>query len=180
MAETTLRHGALTLRPIDPDADAPALHATFGDEAQLIYMLRPACADVAATAALLRGWAEDKASPQWAVVEHGAVCGRVTLVAQRDGVYEIGVQVVPAAQGRGLARRAIVRATAHGLSALGACRVFADIDPDNVPCRRAFERAGYRHEGCLVANHRTPRGVFDAEIYAATAGWAPPSDPTTL
>ena len=52
--------------------------------------------------------------------------------------------------------------------ALDACRVYADVDPLNVPCARAFLRAGFRFEGTLFANWRTSDGVFDSEIYATT------------
>ena len=164
--------GAQTLLPLEPERDAEALHAVFGDADQLRFMLRPPCATVAETEALLSGWNEDASSPQWSIFDEKALTGRITLVRQRSGVYEVGVQVVPDAQGRGIATRAIVTATEYAFHELNAVRVYADIDPHNTPCIRAFQRAGYRYEGILIANWHTEHGTFDSEIYAATAGWA--------
>lgn len=173
----TLHGAGLVLRPLDPEEDAPVLHAIFGDTDQLRFMLMPPRARVDDTRALLRRWGEDVASPQWLIVENQVPCGRITLVRQRLGVDEIGVQVLPAAQGRGVATRAIVLVTEHAFAAREACRVFGDVDPGNLACRAAFRRAGFRLEATLLANWKTAEGVFDSEIYAATAGWRPPPWP---
>lgn len=172
----TLEARDLTLRPIDPDGDASRLHVIFGDAEQLKFMLRPPCASVSETAALLAEWGRDPWSPQWAVERTGVIVGRITLVKQRAGVFEVGIQVAPEAQGHGVATHAILAVTPYAFAALDACRVFADIDPGNVRCSRAFRRAGYRFEGTLLATWKTDRGVFDSEIFAATAGWTSPDN----
>lgn len=164
----------LTFRSIDPKLDAGVLHAVFGDQEQLRFMLMSARASVAETEALLRRWNEDTSSPQWLILAEDEPAGRITLVMQRDGVYEIGIQVLPAVQGCGIATRAIAAATIYAFESLGACRVYADVDPGNVPCARAFLRAGFTLEGTLIANWKTDDGIFDSEIYAATDGWTAP------
>lgn len=169
---TELDAPGLAFRRIDPERDAVALHAVFGDADQLRFMMREACASVEETVALLGKWGEDTSSPQWSILVDDQLAGRITLVKQRDGVFEVGIQVVPAAQSRGIATRAIIASTTYAFRSLGACRVYADIDPANVPCVRAFVRAGYRFEGTLLANWRNDLGVFDSEIYAATEGWS--------
>jgi len=169
-----LSHDTVTLRPLDVDRDLGALHAIFGDAAQMIYMLGAPTASTDETRALVDRWSQDADSPQWAITTDGATAlGRITLIAVRDRVMEVGVQVAPAHQGAGLAWRAIMAVTAYGLGAegRGLARLYADIDPDNTACVRAFERAGYRLEGRLVANWVTHTGVADSLIYAATAGW---------
>ena len=165
-----LSSDGLVLRPLAPATDASALHAVFGERSQLTYMLRGPTRDVAETRALLLRWAEDRKSPQWAITRDGGeAVGRFTLVHKRDGVLEVGLQVVPASQRQGLATRAIVLATQHAFDQKAAVRVFADIDPDNVGCVRAFERAGYEHEGLLRANWVVGDDTFDSVIMAKLA-----------
>lgn len=68
MAPPTLEGRGLHLRPIDPAYDAEPLHAAWGDAAQLSFMVLAPCASVDETAALLQGWSNDPASPQWAIL----------------------------------------------------------------------------------------------------------------
>ena len=176
-AVPTLHHAGLTLRAIDLGRDLAVLQTIFGDPAQMRYMLRPALSE-AETRAQITTWNESPDSPQWTITgDDDRACGRVTLVAHRQGVMEVGIQVAPDSQGRGIARRAICAVTLYGHSELGLGRVFADIDPDNHACIRTFERAGYRREGHLVANWATESGFVDSLIYAATAGWQPGVSP---
>ncbi len=168
-----LHHAGVSLRAIDLDRDLAVMQTIFGDAGQMLYMLRPALSE-AETRAQLTTWNESPDSPQWTITgDDDRPRGRVTLVAHRRGVMEVGIQVAPAFQGQGLARRAICAVTLYGLDELGLGRVFADIDPDNHACIRTFERAGYRREGHLVANWATDSGYVDSLIYAATAGWQP-------
>jgi len=167
MPTPTLTAAELTIRPLDPSGDAAALHAVFGDREQLRFMLREPFPDVAGTRAQLERWATDETSPQWALVtESGEVVGRVTLMPKRAGVCEVGVQVVPGCQRRGYARRAIDAVTRYAFESLGAFRVFADIDPGNVACVRAFERAGFEREGVLRANWVVDGVPYDSVILA--------------
>lgn len=189
-----LRHQGVILRPLDVDRDAAALHAVFGDAAAMRFMLGAPKASEQATRALLHAWSEDTSSPQWVILEttgisgvavataaadsvdvtHGTALGRITLVARRKGVMEIGVQTTPEHQGKGLARRAIAAVTAYGLRVLGLVRVYADVDPENTPCVRVFQRAGFLLEGRLVSNWVAHTGVVDSLIFAATTrgGWS--------
>ncbi|MGD2133644.1 MAG: GNAT family N-acetyltransferase [Maricaulaceae bacterium] len=164
------------LRPLDLERDLEMLHATFGDPEEMRFMPSPASGSLEETRARAAAWSLDDASPQWAITEDGeAALGRVTLIARREGVMEIGVQLAPAAQGRGLAARAVAAATAFGLGERSLVRVYADIDPDNVRSVRLFERAGYAFEGRLKANWVTHAGVTDSVIYAATTNWRAPT-----
>ncbi|MEO0412502.1 MAG: GNAT family protein [Pseudomonadota bacterium] len=51
----------ITLRPVNPAKDAPALHAVFGDEQQCRYLLRPAFKSIAQTQAQLETYGRDSA-----------------------------------------------------------------------------------------------------------------------
>ncbi len=164
----------LALRPLDPDRDAEALHASFGDAASATYMPYAPLASIDATRRKLARWGTP-GTPQWAIVrDDGPALGRVTLMSKREGVAEIGVQIVPAAQGTGLARRGVCAVTVYGLGELGLVRVMADVDPDNEASRRLFERSGFTLEGRQKDTWVTHTGVADSLIYAATRGWKPP------
>ena len=175
MENLTLNHAGVLLRPLEVERDLAALHTIFGDAEQMKYMLEAPMASEADTRAKIAAWNEHPDSPQWAITgDDGETRGRITLIARREGVMEVGVQVAPAAQGQGFARRAITAVTDYGLHTLKLGRVFADIDPDNHGCVRAFEAAGFRCEGRLVNNWVTHTGFADSLIYAATRGWGTP------
>ncbi len=172
----TLARAGLTLRPLEVERDLAVMHRIFGDAASMKFMLEAPMASEEATRAKIAAWCEHQDSPQWAITgEDGETRGRITLIARRQGVMEIGVQVDPRAQGRGFARRAIAAVTEYGLGTRGLGRVFADIDPDNHGCVRAFEAAGFRLEGRLINSWVTHTGYADSLIYAATSGWACPA-----
>lgn len=171
----TLAFCGFTLRPLEASRDHEALHAIFGNSECMRYMSRAATASPVATHALLSEWSADKDSPQWVIARNEVDCsvpspalGRVTLMPRREGVMEVGIQVSPAEQGKGLARQAVAAVTRYALGCLSVKRVYGDVDPENAGCVRMFERAGFRLEGRLVANWVTHTGVEDSLIFAAT------------
>jgi RimJ/RimL family protein N-acetyltransferase/heme-degrading monooxygenase HmoA len=166
--------GGLTLRPLDPDRDAEAIHACFSDETTSDFMPFEPMTSIEETRRRLLRWASPS-SPQWAMVAgDGPALGRVTLMSRRQGVAEIGFSVVPAERGKGLASRAVIAMTAYALSELGLVRVYGDLDPDNRASERVFLRSGYAFEGREKDSWVTHVGVLDSLIYAATRGWKPP------
>ncbi|MEL6365524.1 MAG: GNAT family N-acetyltransferase [Pseudomonadota bacterium] len=161
------------LRPLDPDRDAPSLHAIFGDEASCRFLPRPETTSVEETAALLRGWTDGLEETSWAIAERqdGAALGRVALIPQSDPqVWEAAVMVRPDASGRGLATRAMAEALDFIFTEKNARRIFADIDPDNIASLKVFERLGFQREGYLRAAWRTHIGVRDSVLVARVRG----------
>lgn len=152
------------LRLLDPDRDGPLLHAVFGDPACCRYMLDDATSSVEETVRLLIDWTKGTEDTSWAIVESddGPALGRVTLIPRGPEVWEAGITLSPAAQGRGLAHGAMADALDHIFDDRGARRVFADIDPDNTPSIQLFERLGFQHEGRLRAAWKTHLGVRDS------------------
>jgi ribosomal-protein-alanine N-acetyltransferase len=103
----------------------------------------------------------------WALTRDGGACmGRMSLFMHREGNAEIGVILRRAAQGGGLAGEALGFIARHALGDLGIVRLWADVDPDNAPSLRLFERAGFVREGLLRANWTTHIGVRDSVILA--------------
>ncbi|WP_428407150.1 GNAT family N-acetyltransferase [Hyphococcus sp.] len=154
------------LRPLDPDRDGSALHAIFGDEECCTYLAGPANRSVKETVSMLREWNEGAEETTWAIVEaeDGEALGRATLIPRGRDVWEIGIMLCPTAQGRGLAAKALIEVIELGFGRLGARRIFADIDDENVASIRLFERLGFRREGLLRANWKTHIGVRDSLI----------------
>ncbi len=154
------------LRLFDPDRDGPALHAVFGDEESCTYLTGPATASVDETISQLKKWNAGTEETTWAIVEEpeGEALGRATLMPRERNVWEVGIMLCPAARGGGLAARALGEVIDHGFETLGARRIFADIDDDNRPSIRLFERLGFTREGVLRANWKTHIGVRDSVI----------------
>jgi RimJ/RimL family protein N-acetyltransferase len=157
--------GTVRLRPLAM-ADAPTLHVGFSDPALMTYWSCPAHETLAETQADLSWWIWSNSDAAWAIESAGEVAGRIRLYTVRAGVREVGIFLLRAAQGRGLARCAVDAVVEDGFARLGLHRIAADIDPDNSASVRLFERAGFRFEGRLRGNWRTHLGVQDSLIYA--------------
>lgn len=154
------------LRLLDPDRDGPALHAVFGDEESCRYLPDPAFESVAETIAALKKWTKGFEDTSWAIVDShdGEALGRVSLFTQGRDVWEAAYMIVPPARGRNLSARALQPAIDFVFEAKGARRIFADIDPDNAPSLRVFEKLGFQREGLLRGEWETHIGVRDTVI----------------
>ena len=147
-------------------SDAAALLPTLGDEAQCLYLSRPAFASeeeiwdwLAEPAWNGRTWiAEDAA---------GAVAGRFVAVPQdEEGVEEIGYIACAGRQRQGVATEC-TRALAHHLfMADNARKLTAEVDVENVASVRLLERLGFVREAFHPAYEETHKGVCDVAIYA--------------
>lgn len=156
------------LRPIDPEADGPALHAIFGDEESCRFMTRPAAATVAETIALMREYRGDGSGINWVIADtaDGPALGRVAVYSHgRNNVWEAACMIAPAARGRSLAARALAIALEKAFARLGARRIMADIDPDNAASIRVFEKLGFTLEGRLRGEWEMHIGIRDSLIY---------------
>ncbi|WP_375201910.1 GNAT family N-acetyltransferase [Hyphococcus sp.] len=159
------------LRPLDPDRDGPALHAIFGDEDCCTYLAGPAAKSVSETVSLLKKWNEGTEETTWAIVEHenGEARGRATLIPRGREIWEIGIMLCPKAQGRGLAAKALAEIIEDGFDHRGARRIFADIDTDNRPSIRLFERLGFQREGVVAGDLDDPYGSTRQRYFRAVA-----------
>lgn len=87
----------------------------------------------------------DPDAPDFAIVEDGAIVGRVWF---RSGArpFEIGYFLRPDAWGRGLATRS-VRLVSEWLLAEGEDEIVLHTHPENLRSQAVAERAGYRRDG---------------------------------
>lgn len=164
---TQTEYPTIYLRPLDPARDGAALHAIFGDEESCLYLTGPAVGTVAETVDLLRRWTAGLEETSWAVceAEDGPALGRVALIPRERGIWEAACMISPSARGRNLAARALSIVIDEAFDRRGATRVFADVDPDNRPSLRVFERLGFTREGRLRGVWRTHAGVRDSVIF---------------
>jgi RimJ/RimL family protein N-acetyltransferase len=168
-----LTTGDLLLRPWS-DADAPAVREAFGDPP--IAQWNPQGGVIDDEAALL--WVRRRAD--WSAGDHislavtaadgGPLLGSVSLHHIHHGDASIGYWTVPAARGRGVAVRAVVRLTEwgfaeHGLHRIELCHAVA-----NPASCRVAERAGYLPEGTLREAYRYGDGRrYDEHLHARLA-----------
>lgn len=103
-------------------------------------------------------WAEQKGLEepraggwlQYAIVDPGGVLlGDVAMhrLDDQPDTYELGVTVAPAAQGSGVATRALRGTIDFLVWERGAHRILAHCDARNTAMRAVLERLGLRHEG---------------------------------
>jgi RimJ/RimL family protein N-acetyltransferase len=159
---------AFIIRPIDPDADGPALHAIFGDEASCRYLTRPATQCVADTVAMMREWMGNGGDINWVIADtpDGPALGRVAIYPRgKNNVWDAACMIAPAARGGNLAVRALAMALEEAFETLGARRITADIDPDNGASIRVFEKLGFTLEARLRGEWEMHIGVRDSLIY---------------
>ena len=82
---------------------------------------------------------------------------------------EVGYWCRTAYQGRGLTTEAVRAVTAFARRHIGARRICALPDAENLPSRRVAERAGYQLEGILRNERITPDGQLrSTSVYALT------------
>jgi RimJ/RimL family protein N-acetyltransferase len=80
----------------------------------------------------------------------GAVQLRKCEFTRPQGALEMGIEIIPELQGKGLGTRTLVLVAEYAFS-IGAHRVEGSTDESNLAMRRAFEKAGWKFEGILKA-----------------------------
>src|SRR5437764_15126973 len=91
----------------------------------------------------------DRGSEAWLILEAGVVIGDAGTHGPPDhaGDIEIGYGLAEPARGRGLSSEFVPALAQHLLARADVRRVVArEVLADNVPSRRALERAGFRVE----------------------------------
>jgi ribosomal-protein-alanine N-acetyltransferase len=121
-------------------------------------------------ASFQRGWSDgefERLLFEKDVVTHRAMVGRTIagFILSRMAADEaeiLSVAVAAARRGRGLAG-ALLNLHMRRLAGLGVRAIFLEVDEDNIPARRLYDRAGFREVG------RRPGYYQQANGNAATA-----------
>ncbi len=133
--------------------------AVFTEEAGLAFVARQ----------LARAESGEGLSLAIADAVSGRARGLVWLgVRSQPGVIGIGYWVVPAARGRGLARRAVHLATRWALLQ-DVVRVEAWVEPDNEHSQHVLRAAGFRSEGVLRSFLAFETRRADAVVFSCVA-----------
>lgn len=137
----TLVAERLLLVPVD--AEAAGAYADGGGD-----IARGAGWPDAGAVARLQLAAQADGTPYWLVVHDGEVVGDCTAHGgiDADGEVEIGYALAAPCRGRGLGHELVATLSGWLLEQPGVRRVSASTAPDNLPSRRALERAGFRLE----------------------------------
>ena len=105
----------------------------------------------------------------WAIAERDSdrLIGTATIFALRRAQHlgDVGYSLMPAHQGRGLAREALTLAIDYAFAVLAVRRLEADVDPRNTASWGLLERLGFRREGLLRERWLVNDELCDTAFY---------------
>ena len=166
MTAPTLASERLILRQLNVD-DAPALFDVLSDDAVMRYWSSGPHAHIAETQSYIALNAEiDAGHICWAItLDERVALGWVILLPHRKNSFELGYILGRSHWGKGYVYEAAAMALDHAFMNLGARRVMADTDPDNMGSIRLLEKLGFQREGYLREEWETHIGVRDSLIF---------------
>ncbi len=157
-----------TLRPWE-SGDVPVLLEAYGDPAVQQWHARSMTADEAEQWVVSRAerWAAET-GVDWAVVQDGAVRGRVGLRRMNlaEGYGEVAYWVLPTARGQGLAPRAVRVMTGWFFGNTGLHRLELAHSAGNAASCRVAHKSGYRYEGTKRQQALHPDGWHDMHLHS--------------
>lgn len=175
----TLQGKRITLRPVR-DEDADTLLALFGDAERMRFWghgpLRSRVEAVAYIGSIRDGAARGDLL-QWAIARRPAEDGQppigtctLAAVDRAHGRAELGVALLPGAEGNGYAAEAARTAIRYAFEELNLHRVTADADPRNAGALALLERLGFRREGRLREHYRQGGEWQDGVLFGLLRG----------
>ena len=163
-ATVPLTTARFTLRALRR-SDAAALLPTLGDEAQCLYLTRPAFTSEDE----LWDWLADPDWPgqTWIAEDAGGeVAGRVIAVPQDEpGLVDIGYITCAGWQRRGVARECMDALIAHLFGETRVQRLRAEVDIENAASLQLLDRLGFTREALHQDYEKTHKGMCDVAIY---------------
>lgn len=179
VAETPCRRGKgfrffwgrhMALRLLDLNRDLDAYHRFLSDFECVKYMMDPPASSREETLAMLTRWTKGYEDTSWAIYDPPAVqtLGRISTFQNSEGVWEVGVMLLPEARGKGLAKSAVAKAMRATFALKSADLIRADIDPENIASIHVFEGLGYEKIGYDTRNVTTHIGLRDSVYYEMT------------
>ena len=159
-ADTVLAGRRVTLRAVDPAADAPALHEATRDATTWTYLAYGPFADAAALEVQLAAAAAEPGRLALTILRDGAAAGVASYIraVPEHRVIEIGHIVLGAALRRtAAATEAHYLLARHAFDELSYRRLEWKCDSLNAASRRAADRYGFRFEG-VFREHMIVKG----------------------
>ncbi len=104
-------------------------------------------------------------------LDSGLFVANVSLFAidAEQATAKVGYRVLPEARGRGVAREAVVAATAWALTERGLARIQLEHAVANPASCRVAEAAGYRLEGTLRSSYLLEGQRYDEHVHGRLA-----------
>jgi len=157
----------LTIRKFHPEADAEAMLTVYGDPEVMRFVAGGHFRGIGTVEARLKTYARESSRrgfSSWAVVERksGRVIGDAGFgIFQPINEIELGYTLARDCWGNGYATEAAGACLATGLAHLGAPRIIAVVDEENVASQRVVERIGMTRLETIEAHYR-PHVLFEA------------------
>jgi RimJ/RimL family protein N-acetyltransferase len=161
----------LTIRPFDPETDAEAMLAVYGDPEVMRFIPGGHFRGLEIVKARLRTYAREtdrRGFSSWAIVEResGRLIGDAGFgIFQPTRDVELGYTLARDAWGNGYATEAAGACLRAGLVHLGVPRVIALVDEENHASLHVAERLGMTRLETIDAHHR-PHVLFEARNHA--------------
>lgn len=168
MTETPILETARFVLRALREGDELALFAAFSDSRMMRYWSRGPFTDVAE----LRTYLFESSSGRTWVAEPragGDAVLRINVRHQREGVAEIGYNIVPGHARQDIATECVSAVITHLLRVEGYHRIAADTDRANRASNRLLERLGFTREGHLRDNWLTHIGWRDSWLWGLLA-----------
>jgi RimJ/RimL family protein N-acetyltransferase len=159
----------LTIREFQPEADAEAMLTVYGDPEVMRFIPGGAFKGIETMKARLKTYvraSERRGFSSWAVVkrESGQVIGDAGFgLFEPTGDVELGYTLGRAYWGRGYATEAANACLTAGLAHLGAHRIVALADEENLASQRVAESIGMTRIETIEA-YRRPHVLFEARL----------------
>jgi ribosomal-protein-alanine N-acetyltransferase len=157
----------LTIREFLPEADAEAMLTVYGDPEVMRFIPGGAFRGIDTVSARLKTYgraSSRRGFSSWAVVEResGGVIGDAGFgIFEPTRDIELGYTLARDCWGRGYATEAAGACLAAGLAHLGAPRIIALVDEENLASLRVAERIGMTRLETIEAHYR-PHVLFEA------------------
>lgn len=167
----TIETERLILRPLTV-ADAEAGYRNWcSDEKVTEYLTWPVHGSVEDTKTIFKMWEDSYADPkfyQWGIVlkELGEPMGSISVVEidERTETLHIGYCIGSAFWNRGIMSEAFSAVIDYLFDEVGANRIEALHDPENVHSGMVMKKCGLSYEGTLRQAIRSNKGITDAVI----------------
>jgi ribosomal-protein-alanine N-acetyltransferase len=162
----TLTTERLQLRPLTLE-DAPDVFAIRSNKQLVKYVNRPLCANVALFITRIDNSIIENLSAYWGVALHDSteIIGAICLWQFEHENYraEIGYEIMPSLQGKGLMQEAVNAVVQYGFNMLHLHSITAQLHPENNASIRLLEKTGFQKEGHFRENVCTHLLVGDQQ-----------------
>lgn len=150
--QPTLRDGDVTIRPWTFD-DVDRARLQHDEEIAYWFGLDGIVPSAETQRQAIERWhasyADDRRIVSFLVEHRGEVAGAVEVRRLEGNTGRLSWAVFPRHRGFGVASRSVRLLIGYAFESLGLARVFAEVEPDNLPSLRTAGRAGLRREGVL-------------------------------